>query len=251
VTISQTPTVTPTVSFTPTETVTPTITVSVTPTNSVTPTMTPTVTPTITPIVSLTPTMTPTETVTPTPTITITPTVTPTNSVTPTVTPTVTTTPYATVTPSVTKTLTPTVTQTVTPTLPIAWDGILVFQSGGPSTISTPDTYVDFSQPGTYVAGISCFYQNAPAQVSFGTLASYTLSTFAFNTGGEQHVINIQITNPNYYGKLFAIKYPANWWTVYGDANQGKPYANGTLLFIRILEGNVSRIIMRDSYFNK
>jgi hypothetical protein len=189
--------------------------------------------------------MTPTETVTPTPTITLTPTVTPT----------VTTTPYSTVTPTATETPTPTVTQTVTPTLPIVWDGVLVFQPGGPSTVSTPaGAFVDFQQFGTYIAGISCFYQLAGGSASFPTLASYTLSTFVYDPNDlnkEGHQIFITISNASYYGKLFAIKYPDNWWTVYGNANQGKPYTNGTPMFIRGLEGNVSRIMMRDSYFNK
>jgi hypothetical protein len=128
------------------------------------------------------------------------------------------------------------------------FEGPIVFQPGGPATISTPDTYVDFQQLGTYIAGISCFYQSAVGTPSFATLASYTLSTFAPE---ESHQIYIQITSSSYYGKLFAIKYPSGWWTIYGNANQGNPYTNGTPMFIRVLEGNVSRIIMRDSYFNK
>jgi surface protein len=118
-TVTPTPTRTPTISITPTRT----------PTKSLTPTRTPTPDP------SATPTVTPTisETPTNTPTISITPTITPTISVTPTITPTIT----------VTKSLTPTITVTRTPTRtpPAAafvstWSKTSIY--GGFSTVTLP-----------------------------------------------------------------------------------------------------------------
>jgi hypothetical protein len=78
--VTQTPTVTPTISVTTTPSVTPTISISTTP--SITPTVTPTISVTQTPTV--TPTISETPSVTPTPTISETPSVTPTISITPT-----------------------------------------------------------------------------------------------------------------------------------------------------------------------
>ena len=103
--------VTPTPTVTPTNTETPTVT----PTNTETPTPTNTETPTLTPTNTETPTNTPSETPTQTPTNTETPTQTPTNTETPTQTPTNTETP--TNTPSETPTQTPTNTETPTPTV--------------------------------------------------------------------------------------------------------------------------------------
>ena len=93
-------TITPSPTFTPTPTPTPTDTPTPTPTPTDTPTPTPTDTPTPTPTDTPTPTPTSTYTPTPTPTSTYTPTPTPTSTYTPTPTPTSTYTPTPTPTPT-------------------------------------------------------------------------------------------------------------------------------------------------------
>jgi hypothetical protein len=128
--LSDTPTVTATVSISTTATTTSTQTFTVTPKNSPTSTLTPTptnsltFTPTLTPTstststATLTPTATFTNTATSTPTPTNSPTFTPTNS--PTLTPTSTSTSTATLTPTATSTNTATSTPTTTPTACLA-----------------------------------------------------------------------------------------------------------------------------------
>lgn len=129
-TISVTPTSTPQpdVSPTPTSSVTPSITETVTPTSTITPSIsetpavtnsvTPSNTPTNTATISLTPTNTPTPSITETPTLTPTISITPTNTAT--VTPSVTVTATNTVTP--TASLTPTVTPSSASLITIYWE---------------------------------------------------------------------------------------------------------------------------------
>jgi hypothetical protein len=104
------------ISLTPTPTKTPTVTPTVTPTSSQTPTPTPTSSVTVTPTKSVTPTPSVSRSATPTPSINSSPTPTRTPTRTPTVTPTITTTPTPSVTPTRTPTRTPSPTPTRTPT---------------------------------------------------------------------------------------------------------------------------------------
>lgn len=160
VSVTPTPTVTPTFTATPTVTATstitptPTLTINASATPTATPTVTATVTPTstITPTVtnSLTPTPSPTRTITPTPsaTNTVTPTVTPTYTVTPTVTPTYTVTPTSTSAVTLTPDVTPTNTATPTPSAtdatntptptPTATPTVTPTQTATPTPTTTP-----------------------------------------------------------------------------------------------------------------
>lgn len=163
-TISQTPTITPTMTITVTNTptVTPTITVTrtVTPSQTLTPTIsltrsvtpTPTVTPTIS--VTRTPTLTPNLTTTPTPTKTATATQPP--SRTPTQTITNTRTPTLTMTPTLTNTKTPpllTLTPTQTPTLTQT-----VTNTNTPSTsVPLEFVYIEIGAYGTLTLDVNLF----------------------------------------------------------------------------------------------
>jgi len=129
---------------------------------------------------------------------------------------------------------------------------VLEFPDSVTDTMSVPyDGKLDFKQSATIIPGISCFYQN-PTNVDTSPVTSRTYVLSAYKFPAEQHLITIQVTNQYYYGRFFGIKYPSGWWTVYGDANQGAPYTNGTPTFISFVEGTGPSIyMMRDSYFNK
>jgi hypothetical protein len=143
--------ITPTPTLTPTNTPTLTSTPTLTPTNTPTLTSTPTLTPTNTPTLTSTPTLTPTNT----PTLTSTPTVTPTN------------------TPTLTRTSTPTPTLTSSPTL-----------TPTPTTSSGPSSAVTFSQTFTSGAAPGTTIENAWTTFRSQLTGSYTSFDF-FSSNGQ------------------------------------------------------------------